>query len=35
MFLEFLKTKVWSSGENSPALAGKPQTMILELAATP
>lgn len=30
-FLKFLKTKVWSSPDNSPALTGSPQTMILEL----
>jgi hypothetical protein len=29
-FLEFLQTRVWSSPENSPALAGDPQTAILE-----
>ena len=29
-FLEFLQTKVWSSPENSPALAGDPRTAILE-----
>ena len=30
VFLEFLKAKVWSSRENSPALAGDPRTSILE-----
>jgi hypothetical protein len=29
-FLEFLQTSVWSSPENSPALAGDPRTAILE-----
>lgn len=29
-FLEFLHSKVWSSRENSPALAGTPRTRILE-----
>lgn len=29
-FLEFLQTKVWSSKENSPALAGDLRTAILE-----
>jgi hypothetical protein len=29
-FLEFLRTRVWSSPENAPALAGVPQTRILE-----
>jgi hypothetical protein len=29
-FLEILETKVWSSRENSPALAGAPRTAILE-----
>ncbi|MBA3232815.1 MAG: hypothetical protein H0T17_02525 [Propionibacteriales bacterium] len=31
-FLEFLQTKVWSSGENAPALVGRPETKILEPA---
>jgi hypothetical protein len=30
-FLEFPHTKVWSSPDSAPALAGKPQTRILEL----
>jgi len=30
-FLEFLRTKVWSSPQNAPALAGAPQTRILDL----
>jgi hypothetical protein len=30
VFLEFLKTRVWSSNENSPALAGDARTSILE-----
>jgi hypothetical protein len=29
-FLEFLQTRVWSSPENSPALAGALRTSILE-----
>jgi len=28
-FLRFLNTKIWGNHENSPALAGTPQTMIL------
>jgi hypothetical protein len=32
-FLSFLKTKVWAIPENAPALAGTPETMILEPAA--
>lgn len=31
-FLSFLKEKVWGNQANSPALAGDPQTMILEPA---
>ncbi len=31
-FLRFLTTRVWANPENSPALAGTPQTMILEAA---
>jgi hypothetical protein len=34
-FLEFLRGRVWSSRENSPALVGTPRSMILEPAATP
>jgi hypothetical protein len=30
-FLEFLKSRVWSSREASPALTGAPQTKILDL----
>jgi hypothetical protein len=30
-FLDFLQTKVWSSPENAPALAGSPQTKLLEI----
>jgi hypothetical protein len=30
-FLEFLHAKVWSSPESAPALAGTPQTRILDL----
>ena len=31
-FLGFLEANVWSSAAKSPALAGKPQTMILRSA---
>lgn len=31
-FLEFLRTRVWSSTRNAPALSGTPQTRILEPA---
>ncbi len=31
-FLGFLNTKVWGVGENSPALAGTPETMVLAAA---
>ncbi|MGW5880382.1 hypothetical protein ACWFMI_27935 [Nocardiopsis terrae] len=31
-FLGFLRTKVWSSNENAPALVGTPETRILEPA---
>ena len=31
-FLRFLKTQVWGIPGNAPALAGNPQTMILEPA---
>lgn len=34
-FLCFLNAKVWAIPENAPALAGTPETMILEPAATP
>jgi hypothetical protein len=30
-FLEFLHNKVWSSPQSAPALAGTPQTRILDL----
>jgi hypothetical protein len=33
-FLDFLRTAVWTSPENAPALAGAPQTKILEPAGT-
>lgn len=33
-FLDFLRTRVWSSAENAPALGGAPQTKILQPAAT-
>jgi hypothetical protein len=29
-FLQFLRTRVWAVAENSPGLAGAPETMILE-----
>jgi hypothetical protein len=32
-FVQFLREKVWPSPENAPALAGTPQTKILEPAA--
>jgi hypothetical protein len=31
-FLGFLKANVWSNAANSPALAGEPQTRIMEPA---
>jgi hypothetical protein len=31
-FLRFLQDNVWASRENSPALAGEPQTRLLDLA---
>jgi hypothetical protein len=31
-FLRFLKAQVWGIPQNAPALAGSPQTMILEPA---
>jgi len=31
-FLTFLKTKVWTSAENAPALVGTPRTTILRPA---
>ena len=33
-FLHYLQTQIWQNRENSPALAGSPQTMILEPAGT-
>ncbi len=33
-FLQFLKAQVWGVPENAPALAGTPQTLILEPAST-
>jgi hypothetical protein len=33
-FLVFLRTQVWSSPSNSPALAGSPVTRILESTST-
>jgi hypothetical protein len=32
LFLDFLRTSVWSSRENSPALVGTPQARIFEPA---
>jgi hypothetical protein len=32
-FLGFLHANVWASSENAPALAGKPQTRILQAAS--
>lgn len=32
-FLAFLHERVWASPENAPALAGRPQTRILEAVA--
>jgi hypothetical protein len=29
-FLRFLQTQIWKKPDNSPALAGTPETMILE-----
>ncbi len=34
-FREFLTTQVWVTPEQSPGLAGTPETMILESAAIP
>ncbi len=31
-FLRFLEAQVWANAENAPALAGAPETMILEPA---
>ena len=33
-FLHFLRTRVWSTPDASPALAGTPDTRILEVADT-
>ena len=33
-FLAFLESKVWSSKDNAPALAGTPQTKLLQPAAS-
>lgn len=33
-FLGFLNTRVWVNPENSPGLAGTPETMILQRVAT-
>ncbi len=30
-FLDFLRTRIWSANENSPALVGSPQAKILDL----
>ncbi len=32
-FLAFLESKVWSANDNAPALAGTPQTKLLQQAA--
>ena len=32
-FLEFLRSVIWRSPENSPALAGTPRARVLQLAA--
>ena len=34
-FLGFLRANVWAVTENAPALAGEPQTRILEAAPVP
>jgi hypothetical protein len=34
-FLQFLEEQVWAIPENAPALAGAPDTMILEDVSTP
>ena len=34
-FLGFLRANVWAVTDNSPALAGEPQTRILEAAPVP
>ena len=34
-FLEFLRTRVWSSPENAPALVGSPTTRLLQPVADP
>ncbi len=34
LFLDFLRTRVWASRDNSPALAGAPITRILEVRET-
>jgi hypothetical protein len=34
-FRGFLTIQVWSNSENSPGLAGTPETMILEAVAAP
>jgi hypothetical protein len=34
-FLGFLRTNVWASPQNAPALAGKPQARVLETAPVP
>ena len=30
-FLDFLRTNIWSSSENAPALSGEPVTRLLEV----
>ena len=34
-FLHFLKTQVWTTPDNAPALAGAPRTTILDAVAHP
>lgn len=34
-FLDFLRTRVWASPGNAPALAGAPRTTILEAVPAP
>jgi hypothetical protein len=30
-FLDFLQSRIWSTAENSPALAGRPVTRVLQI----
>lgn len=34
-FLDFLRTNVWASAQEAPALAGEPQARVLEAAPIP